>query len=142
MAMRGAALVERVARCGSAGLRPAAPAASATRIDAVFIIALDLCVRRVVCGLLSGSVLFNFALRWRRRVVRFCSLVMLSVSLRGLLQQLLLRIDLVAYTAYETSCDCIQDAGADPQALFTCRVCETLVCLTVANRSLSLIVVP
>ena len=122
MAIRGAALVERVARCGSAGLRPAAPAASATRIDAVFIIALDLCVRRVVCGLLSGSVLFNFALRWRRRVVRFCSLVMLSVSLRGLLQQLLLRIDLVAYTAYETSCDCIQDAGADPQALFTCVV--------------------
>jgi len=40
----------------------------------------------------------------------------------GLLQQLLLRIDLVAYTAYETSCDCIQDAGADPQALFTCVV--------------------
>ena len=65
MAIRGAALVERVARCGSAGLRPAAPAASATRIDAVFIIALDLCVRRVVCGLLSGSVSSSFAVRWR-----------------------------------------------------------------------------
>ena len=49
MAIRGAArAVARAARCGSAGLRPAAPVASATRIDAVFIIALDLCVRRVV----------------------------------------------------------------------------------------------
>ena len=40
-------------------------------------------------------------------------------------------------TAYETSCDCIQDAGADPQALFTCVVYETLVCLTVATRAFS-----
>ena len=73
--------------------------------------------------LLSGSGSSDLLLSGGAAVCRLiCSLVMLSGSLRGLLQQLLLRIDLVAYTAYETSCDCIQDAGADPQALFTCVV--------------------
>ena len=84
MAMRGAARVERVARCGSAGLRPAAPVASATRIEAVFIVARDLCVcaasRRLTCSPAAGRLICYSPVAQHCRLI--CSPVMLSGSLR------------------------------------------------------------
>ena len=82
MAIRGAArAVARAARCGSAGLRPAAPAASETRTAAVFILHWT-CVRSVSSSDLVSPAACRDCSPMAQRVVRFCSLVMLSGSLR------------------------------------------------------------
>ena len=88
MAIRGAArAVARAARCGSAGLRPAAPAASETRTAAVFILHWT-CVRSVSSSDLVSPAACRDCSPMAQRVVRFCSLVMLSGSLRRSLQLL------------------------------------------------------
>ena len=74
--------------------------ASATRVAAVFIL-------HWTCA----CSVFRFALR--QRVVRFCSLVMLSGSLRRSIATMLLLIALMACGACDTSNMRLEDAGAD-----------------------------
>ena len=113
MAIRGAArAVARAARCGSAGLRPAAPAASETRTAAVFILHWT-CVRSVSSSDLVSPAACRDCSPMAQRVVRFCSLVMLSGSLRRSIATMLLLIAVMACGACDTSNMRLEDAGAD-----------------------------
>ena len=114
MAMRGAARVERAARCGSAGLRPAAPAASATRVAAVFILHWT-CAYGVSSGLLFGSVSSDCSPAAQR-----IRLILLSGAALRLLPRSIATIASpiasMAYGACDTSNARLEDAGADHKA--------------------------
>ena len=115
MAIRGAArAVARAARCGSAGLRPAAPAASATRVAAVFILH-GTCACDASSGLLSGSVSSNCS-----PVAQRCRPILLSVmALRRaatICNSIAAASSSIVFVVDGTSDDCFQDAGADHKA--------------------------